>query len=179
MHSLFRALILMSLMTISALAHADDKAVQKALTANYTKFNLAFKKNDLTVFSNMLAPDYVAIQPNGQKVGAKEMITNFTREHDSLKNPAIESKIASLTVKGNEATATVHGRLVGTMIDPRNKEAHKLLVVAQSKDTWIKRDGVWKLKTFQVIHQTVTLDGKPLNGAGSAGPGNRGGTPGR
>jgi len=168
MQSLFRALILVSLVMVSALVHADDKAIQKALAANYTKFNLAFKKNDLAVFSNMLAPDYAAIQPNGQKIGAKEMIANFTRQRNDLKDPTLESKIASVTVKGNEATAAVHGRLVGTMFDPRTKASHKLLVIAQSKDTWIKKDGVWKLKTFQVIHQTVTLDGKPLSGVGSA-----------
>jgi len=168
MHSLFRALILVSLVTVSTLVHADDKAIQKALAANYTKFNLAFMKNDIAVFSNMLAPDYVAIQPNGQKIGPKEMIANFARQRKDLKDPKMESKIAHVTVKGNEATAAVHGRLVGTMIDPRTRGPHKLLVIAESKDTWSKRDGVWKLKTFQVIHQTVSLDGKPLSGTGGA-----------
>jgi len=168
MHSLFRALILVSLVTVCTLVHADDKAIQKALAANYTKFNIAFMKKDIAVFSNMLAPDYVAIQPNGQKMGPKEMIANFERQRKDLKDPKMESKIARVTVKGNEATAAVHGRLVGTMTDPHTRAPHKLVVIAESQDTWSKRDGVWKLKTFHVIRQTVSLDGKPLSGAGSA-----------
>ena len=179
MRVLSRVLVLMSLLNVSCLVHADDKAIQKELAASYTKFNQAFKKNDFAVFANMLAPGYAAIQPNGQKIGAAEMIANFTRERKSLQNPEIASKIESIAVKGNVAIASVHGRLVGTMSDPRSKELHKLLVIAESKDTWIKGDGVWKLKSFQVIHQTVTLDGKALSGVGRAGQSGNVGTLGK
>ncbi len=164
MRSLSGSLALLSLLAVGSQVHADDKAIQKALIANYAKFDQAFLKNNLTAFLGMLTPDYAHVEANGQRMDRTAMIASFKSERAAIQSPVVQSKLQSLSTKDNQIVATVQEHLSGIMADPRSKEPHKLEIDATSKDTWVKQGSVWKLKLDQVITQTILVDGKPLGG---------------
>lgn len=161
MRSILGTLLCVSFFGIAGQARADDASVRKSLTANYLKISEAFRKNDIAAIANLMTPDYVAVQPKGKKLSHDEVLTSLSRQRQVLVNVDWQRKIGKLTVKGNEAVATIQSRMAGIMADPNGKH-HNILMMSSSKDTWVKAGAGWKLKSYQFLTGAMALDGKKL-----------------
>jgi ketosteroid isomerase-like protein len=164
--SMFRSVLVLGLLVIGGLAHADDKAVREILKANYARFAEAYRKNNIEAVSSFLTPDYTSTQSNGQKLTREATIKALRQQRASLSGATIENKIDKLTVKGSQAIAIVHARMSGTIADPQGKR-HTLVAIAVSTDTWIKTASGWKIKSDVAQQETLKMDGKLMNLGGT------------
>lgn len=164
--SLLGILVFVSYCAAGSPAHADDKAVRAALTANYAKISQAFRKNNLDAVTAFLAPDYTSTQSNGHKLKRAEVVAAIGKQRAMLLSADNENTVETLIVKGTTAIAVVHARMSGIISDAQGHH-HKLLVIALSRDTWVKAAGAWKIQSDVASKETILLDGKPVSPAGS------------
>lgn len=164
--STLRVPIVLCLLTVSSLAHADEKAVKSILIANYAKFAAAFQKNDIEAMSNMLTQDYTTIQSDGNKIDRATVIAIFRQQRKSLLSTTMNSKIDKLTVQGSKAIVIVHIRTAGVISDAQGQH-HTLVANAVSRDTWVKTGSSWKLKSNEARKATAIMDGKPMPTGGN------------
>jgi len=163
--STLRIPLVLCLLAMSCLAHADEKEVRSVLTANYARFAAAYHKQDIEAMSNFLTQDYTATQFNGQKLSRAATIAAIRQQCASMTSATMAHKIDKLTVKGSEAIVIIHARTSGTISDPQGRH-HMLVAVGVSKDTWAKTGSGWKIKSEVTQKATVTMDGKPLDVGG-------------
>lgn len=144
---------------------ANVTAVKRALDARYAATTRAFQTNNIKAWSDMLTPDYVAVQPDRQTLTRKQVLRDFASRMASIRSLKAVTTIEKLTVRGNVAVAMVRGHWNYTTLDT-HKQTHKMQFDDLSHDTWVHIGDAWKLKRSAKTEVRVILDGHPLDIAG-------------
>ncbi len=136
----------------TVMMNRDINAFIKAVKGGVTKDFKYSEQGKAQTFDQMVA---------GMK-GGFAMMTKVT---------AADSKVLSLTERGNSATCTTQHTMMGITMDPKHK-AHKLGFTGTSVETYRKEKGKWLMSSMSWKSQQMTMDGKPLHqprGAGAVG----------
>jgi len=141
--------------------HADDTATRKELAARYMQIEQALKKRDAKSLDALLAKNYVFISLDS-KHSDKQTLLN--REKDTSKHPAVafHEKIVKLHVKDNLTDVEATEIDPFKSFDKQNKPGMGA-VVYTFHDQWVKSKQGWQLKRSQVVKQSETFNGKPVN----------------
>jgi hypothetical protein len=67
--------------------------------------------------------------------------------------------VLDLKIQPAQADAVTAQTLEATMVDPQGKE-HALVSKSKSRDTWVKVDGHWKIKSSEDFDGSGTIDGQ-------------------
>ena len=142
---------------------ASDKAVRKALEADYALFARAWQKKDLAPTYKLMTDDFTAlgVGPNGKAVGKAQMIEQ-TKQLLAADHITWPRRILELKVSGKTAVAVVDGHFTGMMPDRSHGKPHKFEILAKTRDTWVLVGKEWKFKKIEIVSSTMKSDGKEL-----------------
>ena len=103
---------------------------------------------------------------NGRSMNFDEMVAGMRQGLAMLnKVKKADSKIVTLTEKGNSATCTTSHNMVGVIMDG-NKKPHDMGFLGTSIETYRKENGKWKMASMTWKEQKMTMDGKPMEALG-------------
>lgn len=138
---------------------ANDGAIRKELEAKYKALERAFQQKDEKAMWSMTTPDYAVKQPDGRVLTREMLEPGFKQQMAMSHDVKWPRKITKLTVEEDRAIATVDGRFAAK-IDGAGGKKQQMLLVATTRDTWVKTPDGWKLQLSEVQKNHVTIDGK-------------------
>lgn len=159
-----------SLTALACVASADN--LRAKIVAMDNAVASAMKKKDMKAMKAAMAPtvtkDFKYIETGPGAAGGKpqtfdEMVANMEMGFSTMKTiDKVETKLLSLSEKGNAATSKSSHLLAGTMVGP-DKKSHKFAYSGTSIDTYRKEGGVWKMASMKWADMKMTMDGKPFD----------------
>jgi len=133
----------------------NDAASKKALMA---KDMAAFKKS----MQPYITSDFKYIEA-GRTMNFDQMLAGMKQGTGSLqKITDVVSKLIKLNEKGDKATAEMTRSMSGTMTGP-DKKMHKLTMSGKTVETYVKKDGKWKLAIMDWKSSEMIMDGKKMD----------------
>ena len=147
-----------------------EQAVRAELQATYARAGQAYRDKDAAMLMRMVTPDFTQRMPDGQVIPhdvAEAGLKAWLATADRVTDYAVQ--LGALTVKGNEAVATVEESVAMTFADPAGRP-HERVMANTSHVTWVRlRDG-WQMKRTEYLAARVTIDGKLVDLATAASP---------
>jgi ketosteroid isomerase-like protein len=147
-----------------------DETVREELQAAYARAGQAYRDKDAAMLMQMVTPDFTQRMPDGQVIPyevAEAGLKAWLATADRVTDYAVQ--IGALTVKGNEAVATIEESVAMTFADPKGRP-HERVMANTSQVTWVRlRDG-WQMKQTEYLAARVTIDGKLVDLATAASP---------
>ncbi len=159
-----RLILACAALALSAGAHADDKAVRKALEPMYRKMEQAFMKRDINAVMALTAPGFTG-KSGKETVAAEKVQMELGMRFAMLKEmKSVKMTIAKLTVKGGNAVVVNRYAFSGIIMPDKNKVV-KMADTGVTRDTWTKTSKGWRLLQLETIRSNPTINGKPLKEA--------------
>ncbi|MCW3053697.1 MAG: hypothetical protein JWN14_2867 [Chthonomonadales bacterium] len=144
----------------TTLRHSENADLRKELATYYKRLERAVKHGDARTVNSLVTRDYVAVSPEGEHNGSKELLT---RQQYGIKYlvPTFHATIRSLVVHANRVEVEVSDTSQGDSFD---KAHHSLKTewIYALRDHWIKVDGTWKLKKTVFVKAGELFNGKIL-----------------
>jgi hypothetical protein len=151
------ALALAAMAFVSNAAGAGTEALRGAIEERYAALAAVMDAGDFDGLRSFLAPDFVSIDESGKAEDADQMIATLRA------NPPDPSLVSTMTVgeiTSSGETATVDQRYEGTVRRAgAGGTASEIRIVADSTDTWVRVDGVWRCRMTLTIWKDVYRDG--------------------
>jgi hypothetical protein len=161
--STFRNSILITALAAVAIvamapAHADSNSqIQPTIQTNYDRINAAFIRKDIKGATALFTPDYVSINPEGEK----QNLTEF-REHYSnlftrfnIKLTSNKATIKNMDVNPSGVDVAIEQKTEGTIAG-----SNKIIINQTSRDSWLKTSQGWRLKQSKILTSQTTFNGK-------------------
>jgi ketosteroid isomerase-like protein len=133
--------------------------VRDELQAAYDRAGDAWRDKDAGALMQMVTPDFTQRMPDGQVIpyamaeaGLKEWLATADRVTDYA------VQIGALTVKGDEAVATVEENVTMTFADPAGR-AHERVMANTSQVTWVRLPGGWQIRQTEYLAARILIDG--------------------
>ena len=146
-----------------------DDATQKTLTANYAlRCTAAFDPSDanLDATFGVLAPDFVAIGPNGKQITRDEVVGQGKQQMKMLHATSCDDKVESFTQSDPNTVVAVNDfHLEGDLQAPDGK--HDLVITEKAQDTWKNVGGKWLASQSKDLQVMVKVDGNVVQDSGS------------
>lgn len=128
----------------------SDEAVKKELMRITRNAITATLQNDMAVWEDYLADDYMETDENGV-IKTKRQVINDFRPLPRFADPRIDIEDVDIRVYGNTAIMYFRGNL-RMRIDGRD-----LIEGLQITDVYVKRDGRWKLTAEHQSRSPITV----------------------
>ncbi len=142
---------------LSVSAVADGTAeTKKAIQAQYDKMDAALAKKDLSGYVKFCSKDFVNIDEKGQKAGLEATKAQMKQIIDASTAFKSNSAILKLTAAGKSAIVRVKQHVACTINAPGAPAPQKLVIDAESEDTWNKTGSGWLIAKSKTISQNVT-----------------------
>ena len=159
-----------TLLAVSAAASAES--LRATAEKMGTKASIALAHKNFKAFAAILRP-YVTSDfqytEMGKSMGFDQMIAGVKQGVGMLNVTSAHSRILSCVEHGKTGITTTTHNIAATMIG-KDKKVHPMAFSGNSKDTWVKVDGTWKMSIMAWGSQKMTMDGKPVNQGGGGGP---------
>jgi ketosteroid isomerase-like protein len=137
-----------------------DEGVRRELQAAYARAGQAWREKDAAALMQMVTPDFTQRMPDGQVIPydvAEAGLKEWLDTADRVTEYAV--KIGELTVKGNEAVASVEENVSMTFADPSGRP-HERVMANTSQVTWIRLGDGWQIKQTEYLAARIMIDGK-------------------
>jgi hypothetical protein len=158
-----RIIILVALLATIVPATAKDS--KQEIAALYTKMDHLFQNRDVEGIRSLMrkkqSSGYYTLLGK-RKYNAEQSLANtvlFLKLATSVKRTP--TKIYSITLNGNRATARVFGSFTAT-ISGRDHKSHLVAVSEKGTDHWVKKNGRWQVAFEEIYGVTRTIDGKVI-----------------
>ena len=148
--------------------------VRDELQAAYAQAGAAWRDKDAGALMRMVTPDFTQRMPDGQVIPyavAEAGLKEWLATADQVTEYAV--RIGALTVKGDEAVATVEENVVMTFADPAGRP-HERVMANTSHVTWVRLPGGWQIKQTEYLAARIMIDGKLVDLATTPLPRNAG-----
>lgn len=149
---------------LAALSFAGSlKTEIEAMNAKVTQ---ALMKKDLTTFEKVVrggvTKDFKHIE-NGQTQSFDEMLVGMKQGMAMCKKmKQCTAKLVSLKESGNTALAITRHSMTAIIVG-EDKKDHVMAFTGDSRDTYRKVGGKWKLASMEWTNMKTTMDGKPFD----------------
>jgi len=142
------------------LRHTENVDLRTKLAAHYKRLERAVKHGDARAVNRLVTSDYVAVSPEGEHNGRKELLT---RQQYGIKYlvPTFHATIRSLVAHADTAEVEVSDTSQGDSFDKAHHPVKTEWVYAL-RDHWIRVDGAWKLKKTVFVKPGQLFNGKIL-----------------
>jgi ketosteroid isomerase-like protein len=144
---------------------ADNKA-RLEIQAVYDSQDAALGRKDIAAIKANMAPDLVAVDPNGAKDDADAILKGIhDMIHDAVSVHAT-TKVVGVALDGAKARATVRATTlfeIPTSMPSAGGDGKndKYEASSMSVETWIKENGAWKVHHIKLLSNTVKRNGVP------------------
>ncbi len=155
------ALLAVAIVTIAPV-NADDRAkVQPVIQTNYNQINAAFVRKDIKGATALFTPDYVSINPEGEKQTLSEFREHYNNlfTRFNIKLTANKATIKTIDVSANSLDVAIEQKTEGTIAG-----FNKLVIDQTSRDSWLKTPQGWRLKQSKILTSQTTFNGKTFKG---------------
>jgi len=125
--------------------------------SRYDVLTKAYLNRDVPTVSRYIAPDYAA-GDNRRPMDKQKTLDALKKWDGRFKTTS--RKVLNVIVNGKKATAMTALVTQGKITD--GKGDHKYVINARCMDTWVHNSAGWQLKHSQLIHSTLTRDGKSV-----------------
>lgn len=146
---------------------SDDPATasaRQAIQDIYAEWDNAFMARDAKGYLSHYAPDFVVINPKGQRGNIQSEWVGVNVLY-ALLDRIIEyhTDIDKLTVTGDTAILLTH--TLGDVIvkHPRTGQKAQGTVEVRERSFWIKKDGAWLIKQEHTLEEEVRVNGRPID----------------
>ncbi len=140
---------------------AASKAVVKSLQANYDRMSAAFAKNDITVFEEIIAEDYVLTPMKGDAWNRDHVLKDFKRQMGNMQNAQWLRHITSAHMEGGLVVVNVSGTFRGTFAGEGGKKS-VFELKSDSIDAWDVSGSSPMLKKSKMVRMVAKVDGKSM-----------------
>jgi hypothetical protein len=120
---------------------ASDKNVQQLLEANVRAEWDAFKNRDKKAYSELLAPDFVGVEDDGE--GTRNRYAAANEIDRSVINNYFLAFLRVMPLDANSAFLTYE---ITMEFPPRAQVRYKRIFICE---LWLRRDGEWKMRHYQ------------------------------
>jgi SnoaL-like domain len=139
-------------------AQADSNSkIQPQIQTNYNQINAAFIRRDIKGATALFTPDYVSINPEGEK----QTLAQFREHYNNLfsrfniKLTSNKATIKTLDVNAGNLDVAIEQKTEGTIAG-----FNKIIINQTSRDSWLKTPQGWRLKQSKILTSQTTFNGK-------------------
>jgi ketosteroid isomerase-like protein len=154
-------LVSVAIVTIGP-AHAEINAkIQPTIQTNYNQINAAFVRRDIKAATALFTPDYVSINPGGEK----QNLTEFREHYNNLftrfniKLTSNKATIKNIDVNASGVDVAIEQKTEGTVAG-----FNKIVIDQTSRDSWLKTPQGWRLKESKILTSKTTFNGQTFKG---------------
>lgn len=156
---IFAGLNLVAPPTRAALSRQDAGVIaRRAIQSIYDRQDRAAAHKDLGGVFAQTAPNFLAIDENGQTISLAQAKANIEQLFSQAQSVTSTTTIAKFRVVGNRAYVTAKSRDVVVFTDPNTGQAGKVTVDDVSVDTWERFGRTWLQTRSHDISQAVHRD---------------------
>jgi hypothetical protein len=143
----------------AALGQDGNGALRAVLEARYAALKTAMAERDPQAISVVLTADFVSEDLGGKTVTAAEMVEQLKGLPKDPGN-ASETTLVSIQAEGDVATVEQRYRHKTTKAGAAGAPPQELEVETLSTDTWIRADGVWRIRRTVTKQLDLKVDGR-------------------
>jgi SnoaL-like domain len=139
-------------------AHADSNSrFQPIIQTNYNQINAAFIRKDIKGATALFTPDYVSINPEGEKQTLAEFRDHYNNlfTRFNIKLTSNKATIKNIDIKGSGLDVAIEQKTEGTIAG-----FNKIVINQTSRDSWLKTPQGWRLKQSKILTSQTTFNGK-------------------
>jgi ketosteroid isomerase-like protein len=142
-------------------AFAGSASVQQALQTNYDRISAAFRSHQFKAVEAMMGPDVTLTTPTHETWKRDRILSDLRRQSAMIKDATWRRNVAAVTVHGNQAVATVRGKLHAIFAGQGGK-GHTFDLTSLSVDTWVRHGNKWQLKHADTRELHPQIDGQAM-----------------
>lgn len=147
-------------MVLAGTAQAQDDA--KALFgARYDELAAGIEAKDAAAIAKVITPDYLLTDIRGETHDAQGLLTMGQRLNQTATARKRTREVLAAAITGEAAAVKLQVDTAMTRADP-DGTPHQMELIVVSDDAWVRRDGVWRLKTSVQNDLTVKRDGEEV-----------------
>lgn len=158
------AIFLLIACAVTTQAGPDEEAAG-AIRKIYDRMSAAVNSKDVETLFSFYTRDYISVDEKGEKKSLEEVRQETSEEFAdrSIKFLRYIETIEKIIVSGD--TAIVFTRTTTTIVGVHRQTGAPITVVINDRDknSWIKINGGWLIKTGEVLGSEVTLNGSPVS----------------
>jgi ketosteroid isomerase-like protein len=139
-------------------AHADaNSKIQPQIQTNYNQINAAFVRRDIQGATALFTPDYVSINPEGEKQTLAEFREHYSNlfARFNIKLTSNKATIKTIAVNSSGLDVAIEQKTEGTIAG-----FNKIIINQTSRDSWLKTPQGWRLKQTKILTSQTTFNGK-------------------
>lgn len=142
-----------------AVAQPKSK-IQPVIQTSYNQINAAFIRKDIKGATAYFTPDYVSINPKGEKQTLEEFRTHYDNLFNrfSIKLTSNKATIKNIIVNADGVDVAIEQRTEGTIAG-----INKIVINQTSSDLWMKTPQGWRLKQSKILTNKTTFNGTTFN----------------
>jgi Domain of unknown function (DUF4440) len=151
------ALISVSIVTIIPASAEINAKIQPVIQTNYNQINAAFVRKDIIGATALFTPDYVSINPEGEKQTLAEFREHYNNlfTRFNIKLTSNKATIKNIDVNANGIDVAIEQKTEGTIAG-----FNKIVIDQTSRDSWLKTPQGWRLKQSKILTSQTTFNGK-------------------
>lgn len=151
---------------VASLAHAQSRTrhvVRKELEAKYEKVAEAYRNKDIKAFMEDKTPDFTGTSLNGNVATREQVEAGVKQRMERIKKlNYLKIEVKNITVNEDTAIAITTQEFSRVVTDAEGKEHTVVSSGTTHRDTWVKTENGWKMKSVEELEQgTETIDGQP------------------
>ena len=153
------ATVLLSIAIVAiAPVHAETSAkIKPLIQTNYNQINAAFIRRDIKGATALFTPDYVSINPEGEKQTLAEFREHYSNlfSRFNIKLTSNKATIKTIDVNASGLDVAIEQKTEGTIAG-----FNKIVINQTSRDSWLKTPQGWRLKQSKILTSQTTFNGK-------------------
>jgi hypothetical protein len=143
-------------------AALQSAAIRNAIFANYRFYEDCLRNANSEDVIALEATDFQSRDASGQIISKISGDNNLRLLMDRVtKINAARIRVNRITLEHGTAVALVT-TYFDVMTSGDDNLSHRLIASSRSRDTWVQRDGEWKIGRSEGLRSYTTLDGKTL-----------------
>ena len=155
------ALISVAVVTIQSAFAEVNPQIQPVIQTNYNQINAAFVRKDIKGATALFTPDYVSINPEGEKQTLAEFREHYNNlfTRFNIKLTSNKATIKNIDVNASGIDVAIEQKTEGTVAG-----SNKIIINQTSKDSWLKTPQGWRLKQSKILTSQTTFNGQTFKG---------------
>jgi ketosteroid isomerase-like protein len=155
------ALISVAIVAIAPAFAETNSKIQPVIQTNYNQINAAFVRKDIKGATALFTPDYVSINPEGEKKTLAEFREHYNNlfTRFNIKLTSNKATIKNIDVNPSGIDVAIEQKTEGTVAG-----TNKIVIDQTSKDSWLKTPQGWRLKQSKILTSQTTFNGQTFKG---------------
>jgi SnoaL-like domain len=155
------SLISVAIVTISPAYSEVNPKIQPTIQTNYDRINAAFVRKDIQGATALFTPDYVSINPEGEKQNLSEFREHYSNlfTRFNIKLTSNKATIKNIDVNASGIDVAIEQKTEGTVAG-----FNKIIINQTSRDSWLKTPQGWRLKQSKILTSQTTFNGQTFKG---------------